>query len=138
MKYLLFLTLLVISESVLSCSCKRVEGDVEERLAHYYKNSDTVFSALITDSKIEGDPSGFEAVKNHFHVIHQYRGNPSQWDVLTTEGSNGTSCSTRLIAGDRYLFFLNYNHINHCSWVIPISGPYQDKKYKHIMDKIIE
>ncbi|MBU3068843.1 hypothetical protein KOI40_03370 [Aestuariicella sp. G3-2] len=110
---------------------------MEEKIAHYYNNSDAVFFALITDSKIEGDPSGFSAVNNRFHVIHQYRGNPSQWEVLTTEGSNGTSCATRLITGGRYLFFLNYNHINHCSWFIPIGGPYDDKKYRHIMEKVV-
>lgn len=138
MKFVVFCLFLLISQVASACSCLRFEGTLEEQIKHYYKNSENVFSALITSSTIDGTPSDFAAVNSSFHVLKTYRGNPNQWNVLTTEGNNGTSCTSRLVTGDQYLFFIDRNRVGHCSWVVPIYGPYEEKQYKEILESLIE
>ena len=133
-----FCFLLAISQVASACSCLRFEGTLEEQIRHYFKNSENVFSALITSSKIEGNPSEFSAVNSDFYVLATYRGNPKQWNTLTTEGNNGTSCTSRLVTGDKYLFFIDRNHVSHCSWVLPMYSSYEEKQYKEILESLSE
>ncbi|BFM10502.1 hypothetical protein R50072_06550 [Simiduia litorea] len=138
MNYVTLFLLLVAPQIASACSCLRQDGTLEERFGYYYQNSDNVFLALITSSKIEGTPKEFSAINSHFHVLETYRGNPKQWTNLTTEGSTGTSCTSRLITGEKYLFFIDRNRVGHCSWVFSVYSADEEKQYKDILASLTE
>jgi hypothetical protein len=138
MKFVILLVTALFSQLIFSCSCLWFEGTTEERVNHLYKNSENVFSALITQSVIEGTPNEFGAVNNSFHILKKYKGNPAQWDYISTEGNNGSSCTSRLATGDEYLFFIDQNRIGHCSWVIPKHALPNEQEFMEILESLSE
>ena len=112
-KYCL-LMLLVFSPFAEACSCRDSGLSFEDWVKKNYRDSKHVFVATITKSEIIGKPDSFDSVRNEFSISDSLKVNPD-WKYIFTEGNNGTSCATKLTAGYEYLFFLDKNHVSHCT-----------------------